>query len=302
MRVLPTLACGLLLLACGPAAAQAASAHAAAAAVPACPANASVMDGWNDRAPPRRIFANTWYVGTCGISAILIADPHGLVLIDGTTEAGAVAVEANIRALGFKLSDIKAILGSHEHADHAGGLARLQRDSGAPVLALAAAARTLRRGASDRDDPQFGQLSPYPAVAQVQVIDDGYTVQVGALQLTMHATPGHAPGSTSWTWRSCDGAHCVDIAYVDSVSAPTDGHYRHAEHPEYLAAFRHSLDVIAALPCDLLLTPHPLASDLFARLDGKAALIDPNGCKIYADDARKSLAQRLQTEADAARP
>ncbi|HZV39192.1 MAG TPA: MBL fold metallo-hydrolase, partial [Pseudoxanthomonas sp.] len=72
------------------------------------------MDGWNDRAPPQRIFGNTWYVGTCGISALLVTSPQGHVLIDAGTEKAAPLVEANIRALGFEPRDVKFIVGSHE--------------------------------------------------------------------------------------------------------------------------------------------------------------------------------------------
>ncbi len=264
--------------------------------IPACPADADPMQGWSTRAPPRKIFDNTYYVGTCGISSILVVGKQGDILIDGATEKAPASIEANIRALGFKLSDVKAILNTHEHSDHAGGLARLQRDTGAPVLARAPSAATLRRGASDRSDPQFAQLDQYPPVANVHVIADGQVVQVGELKLTPHATPGHAPGSTSWTWRSCEGPHCVDITYADSLSALADKHYRYADHPAYVAAFRHSIDTVASLPCDILLSPHPAASNLLARLDGEAPLVDSNACKRYADAARKNLEQRLQDE------
>src|SRR5690606_3326265 len=109
---------------------------------------ASVMDGWDDRAPPRRIFGNTYYVGSCGLASLLLASPEGHVLIDGASEAAAPHIVANIRALGFRPEDVKDILNSHEHADHAGGLASLQRDTGAPVHARVPAIATLERGSS----------------------------------------------------------------------------------------------------------------------------------------------------------
>ncbi|MFT4249670.1 MAG: subclass B3 metallo-beta-lactamase [Pseudomonas sp.] len=268
----------------------------AADAVPACPADAGLRDGWNTQAPPQKIFGNTYYVGTCGISSILIVGRQGAVLIDGATEKAPLLIEANIRALGFDPGQIKFILNTHEHSDHAGGLARLQHDTGAPVLARAPAAATLRRGASDRSDPQFEQLERYTPVANVRVLNEGQTLQLGDLKLIAHATPGHAPGGTSWTWRSCEGTRCVTIAYADSLSALSDKHYRYLDHPEYVAAFRRSFDTVASLPCDILLTPHPLASDQPARLAGKAPLIDANACRRYSDQARANFEQRLQEE------
>src|SRR5689334_5040819 len=69
-------------------------------------------DDWDKAAPPVRIFGNTYLVGTCGVSSILITDPAGHILIDGGTEADADLIADNIRALGFRLSDVKYILHS----------------------------------------------------------------------------------------------------------------------------------------------------------------------------------------------
>ena len=282
-----------------PTATAAAVATDTATGVTPCPADAGVMDGWDDRAPPRRVFGNVYYVGTCGITALLVASPQGHVLLDGATAAAGPAIAANIQALGFRLADVKAILNSHEHSDHAGGLAHLQNATGAPVMALAPAVATLERGAGDRDDPQSGVLDRFPPVAAVQPLADGQVVRVGELALTAHATPGHAPGGTSWTWVSCQDGRCLDLAYADSLTAAADAHYRFSDHPAYLAAFGRSIDAVASLPCDILLTPHPLASNLFARMDGSAALADPDACRRYADAARERLDRRLADEATA---
>ena len=273
--------------------------------IPACPAGAGVMEGWNDRAPPRRIFGNAWYVGTCGLSAVLVTSDQGHVLIDGGTVAAGPLIEANIRALGFDPHAVKYLLNSHEHSDHAAGLAHLQAATGAPLMARAPAVATLRRGRSDRSDPQY--LEPggtFPPVADVAVIADGEVVHVGPLALTAHATPGHTPGGTSWTWRSCEGARCLDIAYTDSVSAISDAQYRYQDHPEMVAAFRRGLDTLAALPCDILVTPHPLGSDLFARLsaDGAPPLADEGACRRYAQNGRAGLDTRLKEEAAGRKP
>lgn len=273
-------------------------------AVPHCPADASAMDGWNDRAPPQRIYGNTWYVGTCGLSSLLITSPQGHVLIDGATESAAPLIEANIRALGFDLRDVKYILNSHEHHDHAAGIAQLQRDSGAEVLAREPALATLRRGASDRSDPQFLITAKFPPVATVKAIADGETVRVGPLALTAHATPGHTPGSTSWTWSSCQDQRCLDMAYTDSLTPISDKEYRYGEAPGVADAFRRTLDTIAALRCDVQITPHPVASELFKRINANASkpLIDVGACQRYADAARVKLGQRLSDERSGAAP
>lgn len=263
---------------------------------PACPADATVMQGWDDRAPPRKIFGNTWYVGTCGIAAILIVGQDGAILIDGATEKGAPAILANIEALGLDRSDVKLLLNTHEHSDHAGGLAELQRLTGAPVLARAPAVDVLKSGAAERSDPQFDVLDAFPPIADVRTISNDHVVRLGELELTVHATPGHAPGGTSWTWRACEASDCRQLAYIDSHGVASDRSYRFSDHPQYVAAFQASIERVATLPCDILITPHPLASNLPARLDGKAPLVDEHACQRFAATADSNLSRRLNRE------
>lgn len=304
----PTIACIALVAGCAaPQAKHGAEETSSATNVGACSADADPMDGWNDRAPPQRIFGNTWYVGTCGISALLVTSPQGHVLIDAGTEKAAPLVEANIRALGFEPRDVKFIVGSHEHDDHAGGIAWLQRATAARVLARGPAAAALERGNVDRSDPQFLIHRPMPAVANVQRIEDGYVLELGPIKLTAHATPGHAPGGTSWTWRSCEGDRCLGLAFVDSLSAISDDVFRYSEeaaHEGYLASFRRTLDTVAALPCDILVTPHPAASNLWNRIGAHASrpLANANACRDYATTAGKNLDARLAGERAKATP
>ena len=310
--VLALVATGCQSMVPGESARDAASAAPGAAAsgtatdeVPACPADATVMEGWDVRAPPRRVFGNTWYVGTCGLTALLVTSEQGHVLIDGGTEPAGPLIEANIRALGFDVRDVKYLLNSHEHYDHAAGLAYLQDVTGAPLLARGPAIGTLRSGRSDRSDPQqLEQHAAFPPVAEVEAIGDGEVLRVGALALTAHATPGHTPGGTSWSWRTCEGERCLDIAYTDSVSAMSDKEYRYLDHPGMVSAFRRGLDALANVPCDIHIAPHPLASDLFDRLQGGPGkqLVDADACKRYARTGRANLEKRLADEAAGVRP
>lgn len=274
-------------------------------AAPTTPTKVCANDAdWNDPSAPLRVYGNTWYVGTCGIGALLVTSPQGHILIDGATSQAGAQILANLRSLGFKPEDVRAILSTHEHSDHAGGLAELQRATGAPVLARAPAVETLKRGASDRSDPQFLELKPFPAVANVKSIADDEIVTVGPLALQAIATPGHTAGGTSWTWRSCEGDDCRQIVYADSLTAMSDDTYRFSDddaHPGYLAAFRETLARVAALPCDILITPHPSASGLWSRIGPGAnrPLVDTGACRAYAQKATERLDKRLADEAAA---
>ena len=254
-------------------------------------------DEWDKPAPPVRIHGNTYLVGTCGISAILVAGEDGHVLIDSGTEAGAELVADNIRQLGFKLTDIKYLLISHEHFDHVGGMARLQQLTGATLVTSAPAEKVLNTGVPSTDDPQAGMHKPFPAANVGRVIADGDDVRLGNIRLFAMATPGHTPGALSWRWESCDGGVCRTMVYADSLSPVSRDDYRFSDHPEYLAAFRASIARIAECPCEILLTPHPSASAMRDRMTGKLKLFDPEGCKNYAAKLTKNLDERLAKEA-----
>jgi metallo-beta-lactamase class B len=262
----------------------------AAAICTALPVLAYDNAAWTEPVQPHAIYGNTYYVGSKGLSSILITSPQGHVLIDGTLPENATLIEANIRKLGFRVEDIKLILNSHPHSDHAGGIAQLAKDSGATVRATAAGARAMRLGGADPSDPQYVRDAPrYPAVNAMGDIVDGTVVRMGPLALTAHITPGHTPGGTAWTWQACEGSSCKTVAFVDSLYAFTAGGYRYSDHPSFVAEFRQTFVRVAALPCDILITPHP------EQGEGQT-------CGSYAAAARERLEEVLGKEARQARP
>ncbi|HET7463105.1 MAG TPA: hypothetical protein VFJ82_17765, partial [Longimicrobium sp.] len=187
-----------------------------------------------------------------------------------------------------------------------GGIAALQRVSGAAVAASPASARVLRHGASGPDDPQYGSLPSFAAVRNVRVIADGETVRVGPLALTAHFTGGHTPGGTSWSWRSCEEDRCLDLVYADSqtpVSAEGFSFTRNTTYPSALRDFERGLAVLERLSCDVLVTPHPSASNLWERVAARDrgnqyALVDREACRRFAAAARQQIARRVASEAE----
>jgi metallo-beta-lactamase class B len=259
---------------------------------------------WSIPQTPFKVYGNTYYVGTHGLSSILIDSGAGLVLIDGTLELSASQITASIRTLGFRIQDVKLILNSHAHYDHAGGIAELQRLSGATVVASKWSAPVLSKGDVAPDDPQYGQLQPIPPVAHVRTLRDGELLQLGNLTLTPHSTPGHTPGGTSWTWQSCEGGHCLNMVYMDSISAVSADGFKYTQRPglSQMQDFEQSLTFLETTPCDILLTPHPENSVLWDRLDKRNQgitpdpIIDPSGCKKFATTARAAVQKRVATE------
>ena len=259
----------------------------------------------NKAQPPFRIFGSTYYVGTHGLSSILITSPAGHVLIDGDLPESAGRIAGNIRLLGFRIEDVRLIVNSHVHFDHAGGIADLQRRSGARVVASKWSAEVLRKGGVGKGDPQYGTLQPIAAVKNVSTFDDGKGLHIGEITITPHLTPGHTPGGTSWTWKACEGSVCYEMVYADSlnpISAPGFRFTNSFDYPHSIEDFEKSFAFFDATPCDVLITPHPEVSGFWDRLALREKgvkpdpFIDSGACHKLADGAREKLRQRLADE------
>ena len=295
-RTLRALALAAFLLA--PAAPTAGQTGAPASSCDTCPE-------WNKPQRPFRVYGNTYYVGPRGLTSILITSRAGHVLLDGALPESVPQIVANIRALGFRVEDVKLIVNTHVHFDHGGGIAELQRLTRARVAASPWSAEVLTKSGVGRGDPQFGSIPPVALVPRAESLRDGQTLRVGDIKLTAHFTPGHTPGGTSWTWESCEGGRCLNLVYSDSMTPVAAEGFRFSDSREYPTAvrdFEKSFAFLRSTPCDILLTSHPEASGLWQRLEGRERgvrpdpVVAPNACKELAGRAEGLLRRRLETE------
>lgn len=285
--------------------------------VPDPPQECPQCEEWNQPQEPFRIHGRTYYVGTEGLTSVLVAGQAEdgrpvLALIDGALPQSAPLIEANIRSLGFEVTDIRYILNSHAHFDHAGGINALQRASGAEVVVSEKSLPALRSGQVTSDDPQAG-FAPdhnFPPVSNLQTISDGGSINLGDTTLTIHYTPGHTPGSSSWSWQSCDDSGCVNVLYADSMSAVSAEGFRFsdpaADDTVALNAadlLRQSIDFVRNFDCGVLLSSHPGNFRMAEKLERLSESPDENpfvrpiDCRRYADVWERYLDRRLQEEA-----
>jgi len=219
-------------------------------------------DSWNANVEPFTIIGNIHYVGVEGVSAYLITTQEGHILLDGGFAQTAPLIIANIERLGFRVADVRYLLNSHAHIDHAGGLARLQRASGAEMIASEA-----DRGALEAGDFPYGPSAGmrFPPIRIDRVIADGETLTLGGVTLTAHITAGHTPGCTSWTMdvAGADGAahralfHCSATVAGQSLVPPA--------YPSIVADFERTFGRFGAMDADVVLTNHPSFMELEAR-------------------------------------
>ena len=267
-------------------------------------------EAWNQDQAPFRIFGNTYYVGPHGLSSVLVTSPDGHVLIDGALPQSAPLIAQHVERLGFKMSDIKIILNSHVHYDHAGGIADLQKASGAKIVASDIAAKVLRTGKLDHNDPQFHTLKPYPGASNVEALGARDSVEVGKLRLKVIHTPGHTPGGTTWTWTSCEGTRCLNVVYGDSLNAVSDDSFKYGgdeRYPKAATDMAASVAALAAAPCDILIAAHPEFTGLWSIIDeqgkgDRGRLVDSSACQRYAAAGKGRLDKRLQDEKAAGQP
>jgi metallo-beta-lactamase class B len=256
-------------------------------------------DEWDKPGPPFRVYGNTYYVGTCGITSLLVVGDSGMTVIDSGTDRGAQVVIENIRALGFDPKAVTALLMTHEHFDHAGGMARLQAATGAPIFTTAAAARVLRTGETAPGDPQANSGPPPfpPVTGTIVLLDEPGSPTLAGQQLRPMFTPGHTLGALSWTWRESEGGARRTIVYADSLNPISSDGYRFSSHPDLVEAFRGGIMAVGGAPCDILIAPHPVAAGWRDRLLGLKPLVNPGGCRAYATIASQRLDKRLADEA-----
>ncbi|APA70399.1 subclass B3 metallo-beta-lactamase [Janthinobacterium sp. 1_2014MBL_MicDiv] len=286
---------------------------AAQAATPALdpltqPIASPYAEQWNRPQQPARIHGDTYYVGVGGLSVVLIHTQEGLILIDGALPQSVEAIKEHILELGFRVEDIKFILNTEAHFDHSGGIAALARDSGAQVVASPLGAQALRAGKVIDSDPQAGEIDPMPAVENVREIADGEILQLGEVGVMARYTPGHTPGSTSWTWVSCEDAEreeCLSVVFGASLTpvAADDFHYlADARHADLTPAFRRVMQDFAKLPCDILISAHPDHSGADEKLRRLLVGITPNpfidtqACSKYAASNEAKLDARIAKE------
>jgi metallo-beta-lactamase class B len=235
--------------------------------------NTEPRDQANIQFPPHKIVGNLYYVGSPVLSSFLITTPEGHILINSAYEATVPAIRASIEQLGFRMSDVKILLGSHAHGDHMEGDALVKELSGAQVMAM------------EQDVPALQKIMPGGKPHPIdKVLHDGDQVALGGTTLVAHLTPGHTRGCTTWTLRVQDGGKSYEVVIIGSVGVnPGFILVNNKDVPQIADEYRGSFRVLRSLPCDIPLGSHPAMygmAEKYAKLGkGPNPFIDPQGYK-----------------------
>ncbi len=255
----------------------------------------------NQPVAPFRVTDDIYYVGASDVTSFLIVTDVGLILTDGGFESTAPQIEANIKTLGFDIAKVKVLMNSHAHFDHAGGLAELKRASGARMLASSADTPVLESGGAV-DFVDLGPGSRFPSVKVDATLIDGQTLRLGHAALTIHLTPGHTRGCTSWTMTTHIGGVPHQVLYICSLTVlPLYSLVKKPSYPGIADDFAHSIATLKSLPCEILLSSHGSFFGLTekrAKLEAgdKNAFVSPATCKAYLDTAEQRYKAALAKE------
>jgi len=253
-----------------------------------------VSRSWNKPVEPFRIAGNIYYVGANEVTSFLITTPKGHILLDSGFKETAPMILANIEKLGFQPRDVRVLLSSHAHFDHAGGLAELKRATGAKLYASAGDVAALARGGVD--DPQFGDKYPFPRIEADRVYRDGEKIVVGGTTVVAHITAGHTRGCTTFTMD----VHSHDVVFFCSPSVPSE--YKLVGNPKYPDVaddYRKQFATLKRLKCDIPLAAH---GNFFMLEEKRAKLaahpkenpfIDPEGCRSLISSMEKRFEAAL---------
>ena len=253
---------------------------AAISLVPSAPAAelpfAKERIGWNKPFQPFHVIGNIYYVGMAGVSAFLIVTPEGDILTDGALPESAPFIEEHIKALGFKLSDVKILLNSHAHFDHSGGLAKLKADTGAQFYASVQDKPFLESGHITFGPSAHIDTTP---VHVDHAVKDGDTVSLGGVTLTAHITPGHTKGCTTWTMPLKDGPVTRQVMFFCSISVAGNPLTGNSAYPNIADDYKQSFARLDKMNADIFLAPH---GDQFG-LEAKLARLKSGGPNPFID-------------------
>ena len=252
----------------------------------------------NQPQKPFRVIANIYYVGANEVTSFLITGSAGHILLDAGFAKTAPQVQQNIEALGFRLTDVKILLNSQAHLDHAGGLAKIKELTGAQLIASAADAEAMARGG--KGDFAFGDRLTYEPVKADRIISDGESISLGDTKMTAHLTPGHTKGCTTWTMSAEENGRSYAVLFLGGVTVPDYKLVGNAQYPAIADDYARSFALLKKLPCDVFLGAHGSYFGLQNKVphvgETPNPFIDPAGYARHLEERERAFQEQLERE------
>lgn len=258
---------------------------------------------WTRPFPGHRVIGNLYSVGTYDLGCYLVTSNQGHFLINTGVEGSMEQIRKNMKALGFKLEDVKVLLTMQAHWDHTAELAAIQKATGAKMYATAGDKPLLEDGGFS--DPRFGGKVSFPPIHVDRVIRDGEVLELGDAKLTVMEAPGHTQGSVSYLMKVHEGGkdYNVAIANMGSINPGV----RLAVNPTYPGIaedYAKTFRTQKALPVDIWVAGHASQYELHKKHKpgqayDPATFVDPEGYKASVAHYEKLYLDQIAAEKSA---
>jgi len=257
---------------------------------------------WNRPVKPFRVVENIYYVGAENVASYLITTRQGHILMDSGFAETVPRIQDSLNQLGFKLKDVKVLINSHAHFDHAGGLAQLKKLTGARLMISEADAELI--GDGGRSDFQWRDKASFhfePAVID-RLLRDQDKVELGGVTMIARITPGHTKGCTTWTMKVREAGQDLDVVFVGSTTIPGYKLLKNSAYPKIVEDYAYTFALLKTLRCDVFLAPH----GSFFALDEKRQMlekgtktnpfIDPQSYRRFINATERAYQKQLEEE------
>jgi metallo-beta-lactamase class B len=262
----------------------------------------SERQAWNRPVKPFRVVGNIYYVGAEGVASYLITTPQGHILMDSGFAETVPRIQDSLNQLRFKIEDVKVLINSHAHFDHAGGFAQLKKLTGAKLTISEADAKLISDGG--RSDFQWRDNSYFhfePAEVD-RLLRDKEKVELGGVTMIARITPGHTKGCTTWTMKAREAGRDLDVVFVGSTTIPGYKLLNNAAYPNIVEDYAYTFDLLKTLPCDVFLGPH---GSFFGLVEKTALMekstktnpfIDPQSYRRFINTTEQAYLKQLEEE------
>ena len=234
--------------------------------------------------PAHKIIGNLHYVGTGTLNSYLFTTPEGHILINTNFEETVPLLKEAVEKLGFKMTDIKIILGSHAHGDH------MQADAVIKEMTGGATVMAMEQDVAGLKGMKAPSGKPHPVD---RVLKDGEQVKLGGTVLTALLTPGHTRGCTTWTTSVTDAGKRYNVIIACGGLQEDARLVNNKNYPEVAEDWARSIKVYKTLSPDVFLAAHSWFFDLagkYKRLGSGGAnpYVDPAGYKAWVANMEKN--------------
>ena len=252
--------------------------------------------------PPLRIVGNLYYVGDNDLASYLVVTPKGDILINTAYEYSVPEIRSRIATLGFHFNDIKILLVTHAHSDHAAGEAEVKRVTGAKMYAMQEEVELLETGG--KTDYLFGNSGWFPPVKVDHALKDGEKVELGGSVITAYLHPGHTKGSTSFAMEIAEGGKTYHVL-IANLGNINDGTVllHNPKYPKIVEDYARTFQAQKELPCDIFLTSHAGQFALLRKWRpgdpyNPDRFVDPDGYARAVERSEQRYLRQLQEERD----